>query len=334
MQFDLRNVTTLAPSTDPGVGEGAVDVVIWDSSLSQIRGTTLTDASKRMIISFSPDIQRREAWLKHWASAVGASYLDAALLGYRDEALARQLDAEYGNVPAISPRRSRFSAKPPSAKVVLTPRSSSGSLIGLPTGSSPGEFDSPLKPPDPPPRGRMTPTPSEPTPDSSPAPPDTDSPPGPPPAPPPRATVPKKTQTQSFSKQFAATVSGKTVSFSKKNKPPPALAPAPPAAALRAAPFVGAVVAPPAGTPPVDTQTDDRRLSDEVVAAQVAAAAIDQGIKILDAEGGFKAQATLDVAVKAPSAEAGPLPDEMLIEQKTPQGAVSAAPTCDSIRGR
>jgi len=69
----------------------------------------------------------------------------------------------------------------------------------------------------------------------------------------------------------------------------------------------------------VDTQTDDRRLSDEVVAAQVAAAAIDQGIKILDAEGGFKAQATLDVAVKAPSAEAGPLPDEMLIEQKTPQ---------------
>ena len=41
--FDLRNVTGLMPSSDPGVGEGAVDVLIWDANGPQ----------KRMVISFS-----------------------------------------------------------------------------------------------------------------------------------------------------------------------------------------------------------------------------------------------------------------------------------------
>ena len=63
--FDLRNVTGIMASKDPGVGEGAVDLIIWDANGPQ----------KHMVVSFSPDADQRDAWLKLWCSAISPQYL-------------------------------------------------------------------------------------------------------------------------------------------------------------------------------------------------------------------------------------------------------------------
>ena len=111
--FDLRNVQGLMPSEDPGVGEGAVDVLIWDANGPQ----------KRMVISFSAEKERRDAWLRHWTSAVEAKYVEETLLPLRDEALAATLNGSYGHTDAVAPTRALLFKRAPTTKV-MTPRNS------------------------------------------------------------------------------------------------------------------------------------------------------------------------------------------------------------------
>ena len=126
--FDLRNVAGVYLSSDPDVGEGSVELLIWDSAG---RPAGADGVQKTMIISFSPAIQQREDWLRYWCSAVDIKYIDPALRQFRDPALSSKLDSEFGDTPAVSPRRSMFSSRAPSAKVILTPRTKDSAAAAL-----------------------------------------------------------------------------------------------------------------------------------------------------------------------------------------------------------
>jgi hypothetical protein len=118
--FDLRNVTSVAPAVD--VDEDAIDVYIWVGDKKP---------PKHLTISFEHEPETRDAWLRHWCSAIKLEYIDVALAQYRDEWLVGELDNSYGESTAISAHRSLFSSKPPTTRV-LTPRRSSADLTDEP----------------------------------------------------------------------------------------------------------------------------------------------------------------------------------------------------------
>jgi hypothetical protein len=115
--FDLRNVTGLLPATDNGAGEGAVEIRIWVGDKQQ----------KRMVISFTPDSRQRHDWLKHWCSAISPAYIHKQLETFANVELTAQLDARYGDAPAVAPIRALFARRAPTTKV-LTPRGGGSTL--------------------------------------------------------------------------------------------------------------------------------------------------------------------------------------------------------------
>ena len=96
-RFDLRNVLTLRPSTDPDCAHG-VDVVLSESHQIPPQPT------KQILLDFgSPE--ELNLWLTLWASALDTRFLDPALLPYRDTALALVFNSQRGRdcaLPSVS----------------------------------------------------------------------------------------------------------------------------------------------------------------------------------------------------------------------------------------
>ena len=131
--FDLRNVIRIRPhdASDPDVGEGAIDMRIAES-----KGN---GPPKKMVLSFSLEPQKRAEWLALFCSATFPEYVEESLRQYVDRGLVESLDASYGDVEAVSTRRSMFSRRAPTTKA-LTPRSSITPRDGPPpTGAAPTE---------------------------------------------------------------------------------------------------------------------------------------------------------------------------------------------------
>lgn len=121
--FDLRNVIKIRahdptnPDAAPASEDepGAVDLRIADPR-------SPNQAPKMFIISFAdcaPDV--RASWLTHFCSAVLTQYVDESLRRFVDRTLGDSFDANYGDVEAVSARRSKFGRRAPTTQP-LTPR--------------------------------------------------------------------------------------------------------------------------------------------------------------------------------------------------------------------
>jgi hypothetical protein len=111
--FDLRNVVRIRPSQDPSVSEGAVDVLVAEPGSAR--------PPKMLVISFSLEPARRDAWLKLWCSAIYKDYVVEPLRSFADPALTATLNTDFSDVEAVSTVRSLFNRRAPTTGV-LTPR--------------------------------------------------------------------------------------------------------------------------------------------------------------------------------------------------------------------
>ena len=118
--FDLRNVVGICQKDVSGAGTGAIELRIAEPSNRQTGGSS---PPKRMVLSFSPEPPRRAEWLRLFCSAILGDYVDGSVAGFIDPALADALNAEYGDVEAVSANKSFFSRRAPTTRI-LTPRSS------------------------------------------------------------------------------------------------------------------------------------------------------------------------------------------------------------------
>ena len=82
-----------------------------------------SSAPKKMVLSFSLEPNKRSAWLTLMCSAVWGDYVGEELKSFIDKDLAASLDASYGDVEAVSHKKSLFTKRAPTTGV-LTPRSS------------------------------------------------------------------------------------------------------------------------------------------------------------------------------------------------------------------
>lgn len=113
-RFDLRNVLTLRPSTDPHCAHG-LDVVLSESHQIPPQPT------KQILLDFgSPE--ELTLWLALWSSAVETRFLDPELLPFRDAALALVFNSQRGRDGAL-PSASRSAS-------LLRSGSSKGSFKG------------------------------------------------------------------------------------------------------------------------------------------------------------------------------------------------------------